>query len=99
VQHCGENLSFLIDANNWTNSFFDVSESARSARFKHICRKYIYVGSPLQINVPFDISNLLIVAAKSEKPLDVNILFAARRDIALLLESGAVTRFSKRYAF
>jgi hypothetical protein len=94
MQYCGENLSFLIDANDWTNSFVDVSEATRIARFRHICRTYIFNGAPLQINVPSAILEHLVEAAQSEKPLDVDTFFEARRDIAMLLEIGPVSRFS-----
>lgn len=89
-----ENLSFLLDTQEWRMSFHDVSRSAALSRARKIFSTYVSNDGLYQINIAGHMSKELSNAlAAGEDRLTATIFDKARTEIARLLEVGAVSRF------
>ena len=99
-----ESLMFLRDSENWRQSFFDISPSARLARVNKIYKTYIYQSGSFPVNVSSriiaDIKSA-IVSANDEggETLSRDLFEEASEEIKSLLNAGAVKRFENSHYF
>ena len=89
-----ESLLFIRDVAMWRSSFYDISESARRARAKHIERTYIDVNGLFSINVPDEVSRNIHAVLRDPNSTIEQVLFdPAIEEVKKLLNTGAVRRF------
>jgi hypothetical protein len=96
-----ESLNFLVDTAEWKAEYQDAAPTARLARAKRLVKSYIETGGMMTINIPGGIAEKVkrIVFSGKENELNETVFDDARREISILLEVGAVSRFmnSKEY--
>jgi hypothetical protein len=93
-----ENLGLLHACDEFASSFYDMSKSARSARFKKILRTFIAPNGSMAVNLSSLQIETLLTMAEGEMGRDV--FQDVRNEVANLLGSGQVHRFrsnSKTY--
>ena len=90
-----ESVRFLQDSDIWKKLFIDKAESWRKSKAKIIMETYIYVGSPLQINIS-SIERERVEKAFNEPVIRENLFDPAIQSIANLLKQGALMHFLKR---
>jgi hypothetical protein len=92
----GENTCFLQDTYDWILSYNDIAKTAAASRARKIIKTYISENGIFQINVSSRTAEPLMKISKDESGDSVTstIFDEARREIAYLLEIGAVARFA-----
>jgi hypothetical protein len=101
-----ENLCFLQDVHEWKLAFRDVARTASFARARKISSTYIKNNGLNQVNLPDEMREELLRkldstqdAVSNANGLKDDIFDRARAEIANLLETGAVMRFSKTQSY
>ncbi|KAH9261393.1 hypothetical protein BASA81_000025 [Batrachochytrium salamandrivorans] len=91
-----ESLYFLRDAQKWTVEFPQLSVSTRNSRAKKLVNLYIRPSGVLAINLPHSMSKPVVDLIDSKADVDMDLFTQSIREIQLLLERGAIPRFSHK---
>lgn len=91
-----ESLYFLRDAQKWTLEFPQLGVSTRNSRAKKLVNLYIRPSGVLAINLPHSMSKPVVDLIDSKADVSVDLFAQSIREIQLLLERGAIPRFSHK---
>jgi hypothetical protein len=91
VEFADENLAFLHACDEFTSSFYDMSKSARTIRFKKIVSTFVAPDGRWAVNLPGRQIDALLALAEEEVGYDA--FNDARKEVANLLELGQARRF------